>query len=396
MYIEDLIHRLANGGHYLFHLPMQQLSPRDSQIIESFSAQLLRGLSLTEKQATMAVKFCLKYKNQLEQVLNCSLESPLNNPQFKNPFRVLSENIKTVSLVAVPRNAIKLSFMYDERIVNMIRTHKKNYTGNTAEWDSDSRAWMLGLTECNILFVKNTLLPEGFIVAPEVLGYIEEIDTILADIDQYIPIVSMNDSSVSFKNVHPNVPQPTTNNVLESLFQARKYGIVTWDDTAETYVNSKVIPLTSSFLNNPLGNQLFVDSTVVDIAQFSDIIKYSKDILVIVPGVNELLHLKKWYAFLMAEEVSVDEVAVLFRLNNASDKEFNQYVKDNGLNLPVNETTRIFFISQKLPKPLIKMRKEFDVVINLGNGPVAHYSIQNLIEEHHDVITYNLKKIKGN
>ena len=71
--------------------------------------------------------------------------------------------------------------------------------------------------------------------------------------------------------------------------------------------------------------------------------------------------------------------------------DFNDFVKENKLNSPITEKTKIVFISSKLPKPFVKSKVKFNCVINLGFGGV-HYSIKNFVENHENLIFYTEKK----
>jgi len=391
MYIEDMIHRLASSGTYIFSRAIN-MWVQDARLISSFSDQLMRGSAFTEKQANMAVKFCQKYKTQLEVALAVDLTVALSSPKFRLPIRTLEQYTKNVSLLDRTPKKIKLTFKYDEDLITLIRKWKGANPGNTADWDSESKSWHLSLTEGNILFVKNELVPRGFNVEPEILEFIEKIDEILENFETHVPMAVLEENKVVYKNVHGTVEQPDSGNIVESLFRARDYAISTWDDNLENYVNSKTIPLTSKFLKTKLGEKIEVNASETDIAQFSDIVRYAKNLLIIIPGVNELYHLKKWHDFLLTEGFSVNSMSVLFRLENSTQQEFNNFVKDNQLNRPMNSDTKVFFVSQKLPKPLIKNHSNFGVVIDLGTGHSPHYSIQNILVDHHDVITYNKKK----
>jgi len=391
MYIEDMIDRLASNGNYIFREPLQLWS-RDVQIIGSFSDQINRGLTLTEKQANMAIGFCKKYKKQLEDDLKINLDLAINSPQFKNPFRVIGQTLKEVSLIDGPPKKIQVSFKYDENLVKLFKEHKARSDVDIAQWNPDASVWHLSLTEGNILFVKTSLIPNGFRIDPKITEFIEKIDEISLNFESHVPMVSMEGNRLFYKNTHPSVPQPTNNNIVESLIKAREYAITVWDDLVENYVNSKIIPFTARFLKTRLGEKIELNSNVTPIEQFSDIVRYSKNVLIIVPGGNELFHLKNWYDFLISEEFSEKDMSVFFRLDNSKDKEFNNFIKEKKLNSPLTPETRIFFVSQKLPKPLIKNHQNFGAVINLGSNHAPHYSIQNILLGHHDIITYNKKK----
>jgi hypothetical protein len=89
--------------------------------------------------------------------------------------------------------------------------------------------------------------------------------------------------------------------------------------------------------------------------------------------------------------ITDEDMSVLFRLDSSSGAICNEYVKENKLNNPISEKIKIFFISGKVPKPLICSGIEFDAIINLGSNS-AHYTQKNLVRNHHCVINYTIER----
>ena len=66
--------------------------------------------------------------------------------------------------------------------------------------------------------------------------------------------------------------------------------------------------------------------------------------------------------------VSADEVSVLFRLDNTTNSDFNDFVKREKLNSPVDENTKIVVISKdKLPKPLLRTSWMPESILRMGS-----------------------------
>lgn len=394
MFIEDLICRLAGEGKYMFSTSVP-VSPRDTQMITSFARQVECGNGFTEKQAAVALRFCNKYKSQLNRAFQCDLTQDIDNPKYAYPLRIIKDQINKISIAPGNPKKIQVSFHYDENLIRLIRELKAERAGNTAEWDPEKKSWMFNFTEGNIHFIKQHFAPLDFDIDPEIQQYIEEVEKIVEDFEQYVPIVRYADGKLLFDNTHPDIPQPTTSDILDTIFEARRYGIRTWDDSIEIYLNHAVSGVTKCFLSSTPGKMLAIDSSVHDINQFNDIVRHAKTVLVIIPANNELKMIQNWHRFLISEGFLAEEMSVLFRLENSGNKEFNEYIKSNQLNMPLSSKTKIFFVSQKLPKPLIRARTEFDVVINLGSEYAAHYSLQNLLSGNPDVIIYNQKGKHG-
>ena len=85
----------------------------------------------------------------------------------------------------------------------------------------------------------------------------------------------------------------------------------------------------------------------------------------------------------------------MFRLPTESNVNFNNFVKNNGLNTPIKDSTQIVFISSKLPKPVLKSKIKFHAIINLGFDNV-HYTMRDFVKSHENVIFYSGLKEKRN
>jgi preprotein translocase subunit SecD len=105
---------------------------------------------------------------------------------------------------------------------------------------------------------------------------------------------------------------------------------------------------------------------------------------------TEMEKLQLGYDFLKSIKVDKSEMSVMFRMPSESHKKFNDFIKENKLNSPISEKTKVVFISSKLPKPLIKSKIKFNSLINLGFGGV-HYSIKNFVENQENCISYTEK-----
>ena len=94
-------------------------------------------------------------------------------------------------------------------------------------------------------------------------------------------------------------------------------------------------------------------------------------------------------------------MSVLFRTENNIDKRFNEYIRDNGLNNPLDNTTKIVYInSNKFPKPLLKSNWKPNTVLCMGsyrlNEKVNDYiNAFDLVIHYDDQITsFNRTKVQ--
>jgi hypothetical protein len=183
-------------------------------------------------------------------------------------------------------------------------------------------------------------------------------------------------------------------NFLEILYHAKRYGITTWDPGInEALENGNFSIFTKKFLNSTTPVDLEINGDEHEIEIFDDLISVLTPTLIVIPPGREIHHLRKWWAYLSTKNFTKNQVSVMFRTDNTSDRTFNELVKQQGLNSPITEDTKFVFVSHKLPKPIVKSGIEFKLVINLGALPGVHYSLQSYLADFPDQVKYyNTKK----
>jgi hypothetical protein len=392
IYIEDLICRLANEGSYIFEPPMRVWRD-DQKIVSSLARNPAIGKGWTEKQRSLVLKICNRYKVQLTEVFSPTVEQLLMNPEFRYAIQAPASYEKSISIVD---KEILVKFPFNEEIVAKIRKFRDQASFRIDGWDENKKSWVLPLEESSVLWLKNNLLPLGFSADEQFLEFSEKISEILEKIEDYLPTIAFEDNQFKFKNVHHSVPQPIDMGLKETLMLARHYGISTWDENVENLIkNEDFSPILTSFLNGSDQKNVTFDASENSIDQFTDLFKLNCPALIIIPPINELNDLAGWVKWLKSQNFSENSMSVLFRLDAAYGKNFNDFVKEFGLNQPLTENTKVVFVSQKIPKPLIKSGIEFKFVVNLGSISGAHFSIANFLQNNPDVIVYQNKNRIG-
>lgn len=406
MYIEDIIDNLVGIGS-LGNSRADFLAAYDDTLLSSFDSQLSSGLGLTEKQQALAVRILKKHSQEISNLISKPVELFLENPQFRSPPRSINHS-KTVKLVKDQENKrslIRVSFPYDEKLVNDIKVYKRvtsikrpsvsrpiNY--EDIFWNTQSRTWDFHLREEHIDWLSSKLSSEGFSFDNELVEFSKEISKVKNQIEKYVPMVIFDGKNFKFSNTHKNIPQPQSSDLLEVLFYARKYGISTWDENIDQALNDVTInSYTKTLLSKKIDGDIVIDPEIVKIDELSDTIDYIGNTVFVIPGGDEYSMLTMAHRFLQRIGIRNDQISVLFRLDGNSGKICNDYVKDNQLNNPINENIKIFFISTKVPKPLLKTSTTIDAIVNLGSTTV-HYTLKNLLKNHHFVINYTTKKLK--
>lgn len=403
MYIEEIIDKLVGIGSWTITHGTYFLEARDKKMLESFSSQLDRQSGFTEKQSVLCLSILQKYQTNISQYLGRDIGIFLENPQFRIPKRVISQT-RSVSIVDTDNADIKkirINFPYDENLITSIKQYREKYlkerfsgkfmfNSSHVDWNPESRSWDFNLVEEHVSWIHEKFENLGFVFDEKFLKFAEDIRNIKNDMENHIPMVIFKDFQFEYKNIHKNIPQPSSTHLLEVLFEAKKYGISTWDENIDAALGDLSINhFTQDFLKTS-ESQILLDPAKYQFFDLEDVVNFSKNIVIVIPGGTELHSLKTSYEFLSSMGIKNDEMTVLFRLDSSAGKMCNDFVKEQQLNNPITDKIKIIFISIKVPKPLISSGKHIDAIINLGNNS-AHYSVKNLLKNHHTVISCNLK-----
>lgn len=388
--IEDLIEIAAGIGVKVNRQISLGVYHRDTILDMAFKTT--RGNALTQKQASYAISILKKYTKQLNLCIGKDVTPYLETPTYRLGIRK-SNNTKTVG-ISLDTESIILNFPYDSNIIDLIRKYRDQlyksqtflpYANNEIFWDD--RNWVFFLREEHIQFIASELLPLGFEADDLFLKYLEEINQIQKECENYIPVLSYDAGKFVYKNANANVPEIISQDLVGALFEAKRSAITIWDDSIQNQIDkSDIDKITMSVI---LDNRHISIPSDKPLSVLIPIVKNSKTCLFVVPGGNEFVCIEKLVNMLEQVGITQEEMSVLFRLPNKTHKQFNDFVKYKQLNNSLSENTRAVFIMGKLPKLVCQFDGMFDIIITLGNSN-PNYMLKNYIKNHHCVISYNL------
>jgi len=376
MHIEDLIISLI-----LSRIPLNQW---DSKLISSFYDQITRGSGLTEKQGALAVKILKRHSDALTNTICKDVTPFLENPIYKLSIRKLN-NEKKLSITPDDTYGqnIRAVFPFNEGLVASIRKYKEDSNTN-AFWNKEEKCWIFPLSESAIMFLSSL---EGFDTDNTFQNYISQIKEIRDNLENYFPILVMEEGKPVLKNCHRNCPPLVSTGILEAVFEARLRGVSIWDEEIDTYIENDVDSITRDFLKTSPDSKFLVNSDNHSMSVMSTIIKNLSPTIAVIPGGAELTKLSQAVEFFHNCGISNEQMSVMFRLDSADGKEFNCFVKDNQYNAPITEDTKVVFVSSKLPKPVVKSGIKFNSVVNMGYMNV-HYTMQQYLDKHANLVYY--------
>lgn len=377
MFIEDILQKFVISG-------LSGVSRFDKNILLSLNAQ---SWSMTDNQKKLLEKLLTRYKHLLEQIFQKNIDQYLEFPKYQRESRIKS-NSKKISVVreSLENPFIKIEFPYDPAIVQELQTRKSQLSN--AKWDAENRYWKMTLAEKNLVFCQFLSENFGFEITDEIQNFFNQFDEIEMNLENYIPMLDKNQQGYFFKNF-PFFTENLGHDLLTALFTARKYAITYWDESIEKELQESYNDtLITKFLKSPIEQKFEVNLKEFSSDHMSSILKFLTPCLVVLPVKEELSKLKFTLDLLSDMKIDTKGISVMFRLSNAENADFNQFVRDNKLNSPVDEDTKIIFISNKIPKPLIEKDLYFNSVISY-NYHHAHYSVINFLKNHHNIIQIN-------
>jgi hypothetical protein len=383
MNIEDLVISLTYSNI--------SMNAWDQKLVHSFYDQITQGSGFTEKQSTLAIKTLQRHAAMLSSFIKQDISAFLKNPVFRLPIRKIS-NAKKMSIVPHPvyTRIITAAFPYSDATVDKIRKSKDD-TG-FAQWNKEEKAWNFALSENSLQLLMELFDLSEFEIDNDLAELFQQVINIHADMEKYIPMLVIENMVPKIVNSASNMPELTTTDMLHSIFEARRRGISTWDDTISNFLESdEVDSITRDFLKTDLGESFHIDSEIHDISCLASFVKHMGPCLVVIPGGSELDTTRDAYDFLSSTGIKNNEMSVMFRLPSGPTEIFNKFVKDNELNSPITEDTKIVFVSSKLPKPVLKSKIKFNGIINLGFSNV-HYTMRDFVGKHENLVFYSKKK----
>jgi len=381
MYIEDLIIDLGSIVY--------KVNQYDVGVVDSLCLQMFDGTGFTEKQCNLALRLLGRYATLLNSKLNSDIRPFLENPQFRLKIRksVLTKTIKIIDHTEHGRS-IEVRFPYNDATLSEFRKNKG--TLDNFVWDKDSTSWIFALTEKNIRFLIDRFDNDGFDYSDEYQNLVDQISSIMDNMEKYAPMLSINNGELKILNSPEFMPKINTTDILEALFLARNYGVSLWDEHIDDYVKSNALDAyTRKLLQSNGPATLEISSDFEGISCLKTIMTYSGPTLFIIPGGNEMTKLTQVYTILKGFGLEDKNMSVLFRLSSETGRNFNNFVKNQGLNGPICDETKAVFISGKLPKTILKSGIRFNSIVNMGFSN-AHYTLKEYSKKHQNLVYFDV------
>ena len=354
--IEDCLETLVG----LREAPKFDIVKEDHTILSSIARQCFKGTALTDRQYALMQEKLEKYKEQFESHDYITFDIAVTN--LRQPLRQIDRS-KYIKLSSEPPQAwhandqgnwIEVRFPFSKTLIVDVQSIK--YDPSQYFHEKGSHTHFFYFTESHVVQIVDMFKNKNFEIDQELIEYYNKVK-LFDDETTYAPGII----NFKFNNVHPRAQElalqelgePCADNIVQYKDRSTVYGIRNFDSSLDSALpNYSVLTQAIAQRNT---HQVFARDTKWDLNQIvNTLIDLDRfPLVVLLSESNPTDHLTQTHQ-LFRNLFNSAEISVQFRLPSDRDNGFNDYIKHNGLNSPVDKNTKIVYTSMdKLNKPLL-------------------------------------------
>lgn len=332
-----------------------EIESSDYTLLHSIGRQVYRGISMTDRQHELIKEKLLKYKNQFV-ALNYDVETYMNHVRM--PLRTIDRArwIKIEEYNGVPCIAVR--FVFQKKLITQME-HIKN-TLEEIHYDKENKTHYFQFNEKSVYELVSTFSEErGFEIDSFLKEYYKKLEHMKNNKDEYLPgiygLKLKNLHEKSFNYAISSMGEPSKDNLFQFYDQRDRLGLYHFDKDEVEQSLKGLMTLSKKIVSRSMNHVLVSpkEYTVDNLAE--SILELYRFPLIVV--LNEKSCYDELVKFHRAFNgiISNSSCSVMFRLDNADGSDFNEYIRRNELNSPVDKNTKIVYINNnKIPKPLLK------------------------------------------
>lgn len=367
--IEDCLEILVGLQDYDAEFKVEKA---DKHILESIGRQVFKGIALTDRQLDLVKTKFLFYKKQFDEASINIIELDT----LRQPLRQIDRS-KYIRLVDYPHNHvyeatnnkwIEIRFPFSKKMILVLSDIPKRSGEYIHEQGTHSHYFIYN--EFYVDQIVTAFEGKNFDIDKEILDLYEEIKIMKNNPQDYLPGVyglklkNLNDKAVEY--LITDIGEPTKDNLY--LYRDRKniFGLSHFDEDDLDESVRQLTPLSKKLLYRKT-NRVLVNKN-----------EYNLDRLL-----ETLLELHRYPCLFILNEYQCHYVlpelhnrlknifysntmTCLFRLENkdSKNKDFNEYIKENNLNSPLDKSSKIVYISNtELKKTMFKVEWQPKTVV---------------------------------
>lgn len=348
--VEDLLELIVGlQGH-----SKMQIDSSDVNLLNSMARQVFKGTALTDRQYELSKEKLIKYKDQftaLEYDFDRTLETlrmPLREIDRSRWIKI-TDDIKDQVYESHKSPFIAVRFTFQKKLITALEQIDKRIDGQPYYYDKIDKIKYYEYSEKNLFEIVTAFKDKNF----ELDSTVETLYNQLVEFkrEKHLPGIYNYD----FLNVHPNCKKAITDelgdltkdNILLFKDRSLKYGLYVDTVQSQSVLTQNIANrnTTKIFVNSNKWNFDQLINSLIELDRFP--------LVILLDESNPYDALTESYNTLK-NIVNPNQISVQFRLSAESSNGFNEYIKVNGLNSPVDKHTKVVYTSiDKLNKPLI-------------------------------------------
>jgi len=345
--IEDLLEITAQLVH---DVPKIQIAHSDVNIMYSVATQVFKGTALTDRQYALMQEKLELYKDQFSPY--CDFDQVVTT--LRHELRTIdrSKYIKISEDNGI--HAIEVRFPFSKKLI--VKLESAIIPSDEHWHPKGSHKHFFTLTEKNIVIILDIFKDSNFEIDKDLVSLYNEIKLINAD--DYI--IRIEDNNLI--NLHPEGKKVLEeqlgpldeNNVICYKDRSILYGISKFDDNALQNIEQHDI-LTKKIANRN-HNEVHISTKEWSIDALFESLSILKrfPLVIFLDDQDPYTGLVSTYPSIR-NFIDSSEISVLYRLSGDASNGYNEYIRDNNLNNPLDTNTKIVYTNRnKVNKPLLQ------------------------------------------
>jgi hypothetical protein len=370
-----------------------QIESSDQTFLNSIGRQTFKGIALTDKQHTVIKEKLLGYRDQFT-VLDYDIDLYLDT--LRMPLREIDRS-KYITLVhnvneSLKGYYIKVRFPFSKKLIIAVEEITA-IVGHTNHYhNKGSHEHFFRMSERAIFEIVNRFQNKQFNIDKDILDLYEKIETMNNNKNNYVPGVynyklkNLNERATNF--IISSIGEPSEETLALYKDRQQLFGLHHFDQQELNNSLSHYSTLSKGIINRAKP-QVLVKSTQYTLNNIAesllDLDRFP--LLVLISDTNPLDDLYRMHQSLKGFIDDTDS-SVLFRLDNAVNFEFNDYIKKNNLNSKLDKNTKVVYINYNITKPLINSGWKPSAVLLLSSHRF-NSKVKVFVEESDLVIHYD-------
>ena len=322
-----------------------------------------RRIGLTDRQLSLLQSKLEKYIPQFE---NHGYQD-FNFNKTKLPLRELDRS-RWIKITDYPGNAvyesyksgqwIAVRFIFNKKLLNALEDLRLD--GIESTYDKQSKTHYYEYNEITLFKIVESFKDKNFEIEDSIQTTYENLLHMKQNADKYIPgiynykLQNLNQKAIDY--MISAIGQPSLHNLALYKDRQRQYGLHHFDDHDLDQSAFNLTSLSKKIINRTKNNILITPETytldsvcesLLELHRFPLLVLLNED-----TALDNIIECQKRFKNFIPNE----QISVMFRKdNNDEGKIFNEYLKNTGINNPLDLDTKVVYITNnKLPKPLLQ------------------------------------------